>query len=91
MLEPDYGKQAAATCDAIEGDPRRAKLWDSICDTIELVCDHPGSAPARQGRIDDSEGVTWWIANIPAPGEPGPWRLIWRQDGNDAVIGYIGT
>jgi hypothetical protein len=90
VLEPAYGKQAAAALDGIEGDPSRSKLWESIRDAIDLVCDHPTSARARAVALRVDE-VTFWQVRIPAPGEDQPWRLIWRPVGDSAVIAYIGT
>jgi hypothetical protein len=91
MLEPVYGDHVVLVLDKIEHDPGRRALWNAICDAIDLVCDHPESAEARREAIRLPSGATLWQVPIRCYVEDDDWVLLWHQDGDDAVISYVGS
>jgi hypothetical protein len=91
VLEPSYGAYASAALDKIEKDRIRRKLWNAICDAIDLVCDRPDSAEARLEAVRLPSGLTIWQIPIRCPVEEDNWVLLWHRDGEEAVIHYIGS
>lgn len=91
MLNPEYGELADSALDQIEHEPARRDLWNAICDAIDLICDHPGSMEARveQVRIYSTKLVLWQVP-VRCRTEDEDWVIMWRQDGDVAVIPYIG-
>lgn len=91
MLEPAYGEHVVPVLDKIENDPSRRALWNAICDAIDLVCDKPESAEAHREAIRLDSGATVWQVPIHCHLEDDDWVLLWNQDGDEAVISYVGS
>ncbi|MBT8227023.1 MAG: hypothetical protein HKP61_01390 [Dactylosporangium sp.] len=91
MLEPAYGEHVIPVLDAIEKDPTRQALWNAICDVIDLICDHPDSAEARREAIRMPSGRTVWQVPIRCHLEDDNWVLLWKPEGPDATIVYVGS
>ena len=91
MLTPEYGEPATSALDSIEPDPARKALWNAICDAIDLICDHPGSREARveQVRLVEPKLSVWQVP-VRCRSEDDDWVVWWHQDGDLAVIPYIG-
>lgn len=91
MLTPEYGELADSALDKVEHDPARKELWNALCDAIDLICDHPGSKDARfeQVRLYDTKLVVWMVP-VRCRTEDDDWVVMWQQDGDVAVIPYIG-
>ena len=90
MLDPKYEEQADAILDKIQHDPSRQALWNAICNAIDLVCDHPDSAEARREAVRTPR-FTMWQVPIKCRTEDDDWVLLWRPNGTDAEILYIGS
>jgi hypothetical protein len=91
VLEPAYGPYVLPVLDKIEHDADRRPLWDAICDAIDLVCDRPESAEARREAIRLPSGATVWQVPIRCHLEDDDWVLLWQQNGDNAVISYVGS
>ena len=91
MLEPAYGEHVLPILDKIENDPTRHALWNAICNAIDLICDHPDSAEARREAIRMPSGRTVWQVPIRCYVEDENWVLLWRPEGPDATIVYVGS
>lgn len=91
MLEPAYGEHVLPALDKVENDTSRRALWNAICDAIDLVCDNPESAEARREAIRLPSGATVWQVSIRCYLEDDDWVLVWRPEGDDAVIVYVGS
>ncbi len=91
MLQPEYSRAADAALNRIEHDPSRKKLWNAICDAIDLVCDRPDSAEARKEAMHlHGRSLTVWKVPVSTPWEDRDWVLLWFPSGEEAVILYVG-
>lgn len=91
-MEVSYTEQAERALDLIEADPGRRKLWNAICDAIDLVCDQPDSAEARREALRTPGGNTIWRVPIRYFDDDQDWVLLWYPDHqvNETVILYVG-
>lgn len=46
-----YSRQAGEAPDKIEADPVATALWNALCDALDLIIDHPDSAPTRRAAL----------------------------------------
>ena len=95
MTEPEpavyYSRQAAEALDKIEVDPAAVDLWNALCDTLDLIIDHPDSAPARRNALQTTAGTTVWQVTIRIPRETDDWAILWHHDDTGRIlIAYIG-
>lgn len=90
MLEPSYGEGVDPVLDGIETDDKRTALWNKIVEAINLVCDQPDEPEARRFGIHHPGGYTIWRVPIRVSSEDQDWCLLWRPDGPDALILYVG-
>lgn len=88
-----YSRQAAEALDKIEADPTSTELWNAVCDTLDLIADHPDRAEARREALRTIVGTTVWKVNIRVPRETEDWLILWTydDDGGRLLIAYIGT
>ncbi len=89
-LEPVYSPDVAKILDQIDDDPTRTALWNAICDAIDLICDHSGSAQARRHALRTTAGNTLWSVPVRYWAEDNDWVVLWRPRGDHALIAYIG-
>ena len=89
MLDPLYEEQVTKVLDEIEHDPSREALWNAICDALHLVCLNPGSAEAHREEIRTLTNPMWQVP-IRCRTEDDDWVLLWRPEGADAHIYYVG-
>lgn len=86
-----YSGQAAETLDKIEADPGAVDLWNALCDTLDLIIDHPDSAPARRDALRTATGTTVWRVTVRVPRETGDWAVLWHHDKTGRIlIAFIG-
>lgn len=91
MLEPLYQPGVDQALDEIENDPERAKLWDSVVDTLTMICQESGSSFARRYQMAMAfPGHVIWRVPVPSGSEDRNYSVLWSQDGGDAVIHYVG-
>ncbi len=95
MTEPEpvvyYSEQAAEALDKIEADPGSVDLWNALCDGLDLIVDHPDSAPARRNALRTATGTTVWRVVIRVPRETDDWTILWHQDDTGRIlIAFIG-
>lgn len=87
-----YAHQADETLDRLEADPAATALWNAVCDALDLIIDHPDSAPARREALRTTAGTTVWHVPVHAPREADDWAILWhRTDAGQILIAYIGT
>lgn len=87
-----YSPQAAQTLDGLEADPGSVDLWNALCDALDLIIDHPDSAPARRTALKTTAGTTVWHVSVRVPREADDWAILWHQDDTGQIlIAYIGT
>jgi hypothetical protein len=84
-LDPNY---AEGVWEAVEKSYVDLRLYNAICDAIDLVCDRPGSAEARHSSAITVSGERVWI--VPVRGHNEDWKLIWRPRGEFADLLYLG-
>lgn len=90
MAEPLYSNQALKALDQVENDPLADALWNALCDAIDLITDHPGSAAARRIALRTVAGTAVWQVSVRTRADD--WRILWHQTENDEVlIAFIGT
>lgn len=86
-----YSDQAAETLDKVEADPGSLDLWNALCDTLELIIDHPDSAPARRDALRTATGTTVWRVTVRVPRETDDWTVLWHHDETGRIlIAFIG-
>ncbi len=86
-----YSGQAAEALDKIEADPGSLDLWNALCDRLDLIIDHPDSAPARRNALRTATGTTVWRVTVRVPSETDDWTILWHQDGTGRIlIAFIG-
>lgn len=88
MAEPVYTPETAKVLDEIETDPARADLRDAICDAIDLICDHPGSAGARRNALGDLTGRLLWAVSARTRTED--WLVLWHPVDDEVLIAHLG-
>ena len=88
-LEPRYAPKVIAQLDQIEQDPTRVRLWNAICDAVDLICDQPESGEARQHVWRRRDGGLVWQIPLRDTGDD-DWAILWFPNGDDANIVYIG-
>lgn len=86
-----YSGQAAEALDKIETDPEAADLWNALCDTLDLIIDHPDSAAARRGALRTATGTTVRRVTLRVPRESDDWSILWHHDDAGRIlIAFIG-
>lgn len=94
MDEPSreiYSRQASEALDKLESAASDA-LWNALCDAIDLIFDHPGSAEARREGLRTEGGRSVWRIRVRAAGEADDWFILWQEDkAGSPVIAYIGV
>jgi len=71
-------------------DSTRGRLWDAICDAIDLICDHPEAGEARRYMWRRRDGGPVWQVRLRNTGEDDNWIVLWYLEGGDAQVVYIG-
>ena len=86
-----YSGQAVEAVDKIEADPEALDLWNGICDCLDLILDHPDSAPARRDALRTATGTTVWRVTVRVPCEVDIWAILWHQDDTGRIlIAFVG-
>lgn len=85
--EPLYSPDAARALDALEADSTNSRLWNAVCDAIDLICDHGDTAEARREQLRTTGGTAVWKVAIRTHDD---WVVLWWPQGDAAYIGYIG-
>ncbi len=87
-----YSWQAAEALDKIEADPEAVALWNALCDTLDLIVDHPDSAAARRDALRTATGTTVWRVTVRVPRETDDWAILWHHDDTGRIlIAFIGS
>lgn len=76
--------------DEVEKDAGKALLVDAIWDAIDLITEHPASAPARRRALRTPGGHSVWLVPIHGIYNDKRWVLLWQPRGDDVLIPYIG-
>lgn len=84
----EYGKDARKALDRLEVEaPDR--LWDALCEAIELIVTRPDSREARADELRDRAGGAVWKVDVFDRGDD--WAVLWhRNDAGLVVIAWIG-
>lgn len=86
-----YSGQAADALDKVEADPGAVELWNALCDALDLIIDHPDSAPARRDALRTTAGTTVWRGTVRVPRETDDWAILWHHDETGRIlIAFIG-
>jgi hypothetical protein len=60
-LAPRYAPEVMIQLENVEQDASRSRLWDAICDAIDLICDYPESGGARRYMWRRDGGPVWQL------------------------------
>lgn len=85
-----YGEGVEEQLDTVENDDSRTRLWNAICETLDLILDKPDSADTRAHSMRVSAGGTAWRVQIPEFSQDQNWSVIWSRDGDEIVFLYVG-
>ena len=89
-LEPSYAPEVMTQLEKIEHDTTRERLWEAICDAIDLICDYPESGQARRQAWRRRAGGPVWQVALRNTGEDEDWVVLWFRNHDEAKIVYIG-
>lgn len=87
MLEPNYSKQATSALDVLEAGTD-AELLNAVCDSLDLICDHPVDRRARAEQLKTAAGTPVWKVVVRSRYDD--WVVLWWPRGELADIYYIG-
>lgn len=94
MTEPDvgYSAQASEALDKVEADAESMELWNALCDALDLIIDHPGSAAARRHSLRTAAGTTVWRVVVRVPRGDDEWSILWlRGPAGRTLIAFVGV
>ena len=67
----------------------RDRLWERLCDAIDLIVDRPDSREARAEELRGREGKAVWKVDV--FDRTDDWAILWHRDPAGAVvIAWIG-
>jgi hypothetical protein len=89
-VEARISPEAARLLDELEQDPSNDRLVDAIWDVIDLVTEHPESAPARRRALRTPEGHSVWLVPVAVRHKDDLWVILWQPRDDEALIAYIG-
>ncbi len=89
MSDPDFRYEAEVqhVLDKLEADAGD-RLWNRICDAIDLIVDHPDSRQARGEELRGREGKAVWKVDVFDGTDD--WAILWHHDSGRVVIAWIG-
>jgi hypothetical protein len=87
IRDPVYSDQADAAL-ATLADGVDLRLYDAVCDAIDLICDHGDSAEARREQLRTVAGSTVWKVAVRTRHQG--WVVLWWPVEDKALIAYIG-
>jgi hypothetical protein len=90
MLRARFSPDAERVLDELDKDPSNDRLVGAIWDTIDLITEHPESAPARRRALRTVKGHSVWLVPVPIRHNDELWVILWQSRGNEALIAYIG-
>jgi hypothetical protein len=84
----EYSDDAREALDRLENEvPDR--LWNAICDAIELIVDHPDSREARAEELRGHDEKAVWKVDIFDGSDD--WAILWHPNESGlVVIAWIG-
>lgn len=94
-LEPEYRPDVIKLLDELETGPN-IELWNTIVDTLEMICTDSADGTGRAYRVRSLRGDTEvWAVPVPCR-DPDDWYVIWDRDRDEeegvdlAVFFYVG-
>lgn len=83
-----YTREARRALDGLEASASD-RLWNRLCDAIDLILDHPGSREARAEELRGREDKVVWKVDV--FDQHDDWAILWHEDDRGAVvIAWIG-
>jgi hypothetical protein len=89
-LNAQFSPDAERVLDELEIDPSNDRIVDAIWDVIDLITEHPESAPARRRALRIVEGHSVWLVPVPIRHNEELWVILWQPRDDEALIAYIG-
>jgi hypothetical protein len=84
----EYSEDARKALDRLESEAGD-RLWNDVCDALELIVTHSDSREARAEQIRGRDDRVVWKVNVFAGSDA--WAVLWHYDqAGLVVIAWIG-
>jgi hypothetical protein len=90
VTDPEFRfeKEAAGALDRLQADASD-RLWERICDAIDMIIDRPDSREARAEELRGRDDKAVW--KVDAFDRDGDWAILWHLDNEGlVVIAWLG-